>query len=400
MPRRIVIVGASLAGLRAAEALRSDGFDGEVVLVGAERHLPYDRPPLSKELLLGTTTVDDLRYRPPERFAELDIELRLGVAATELDARDRTLRVGADQIHYDDLVLATGCAARRLPDLEGPAGVHVLRTIDDAVALRTELVAGARLCVVGAGFIGAEVASSARSLGVEVTVLEALPRPLERAVGPHLAEVFAGLHGDGGTTLRCGVSVAGIEGGDRVSGVRLADGTAVPADVVLVGAGAVPATGWLTGSGIELGNGIVCDAALRTSVPRVVAAGDLVEWDNELFGERMRVEHWTNAGEQGAAAAKTLLVGAAAEPYRGVPYFWSEQYGVRIQLAGRPTSADVVDVVAGALADRRFVAVYRRGDRLRAVLAIDMPRPFTRGRAALMRGSSVDDATAAIVAAL
>lgn len=295
---RLVVVGASLAGLRAVEAARKAGFPGEITLVGGEEHLPYDRPPLSKAFL------DDPDAEPPVYRTDtylrddLGVRLRLGAPATAVDSDRRVVQVGGAEVPYTWLVIATGAQARTLPGTEGLAGVHALRTLDDAVAIRAALDAGARTVVVGAGFIGSEVASGARKRGLPATIVEALPTPLIRAVGEEMGAACASLHEANGTDLRCGVGVESIEGDGAVERVRLSDGTVLPADLVVVGIGADPATGWLAGSGIEIDNGVVCDAGLAASKPGVFAAGDVARWHNPLFDRSMRLEHWTSAAEQ------------------------------------------------------------------------------------------------------
>ena len=299
----MVVVGGSLAGLRAIETLRNEGFEGRVTLIGAETRQPYDRPPLSKKVLAGEWEPERIALRRDGDLGSLDVDARLGRTATGLDVDERVVTVDdGERVPYDGLVIATGATVRRLPDQPELDGVYMLRTLDDCLALRAALTAGSpRVVVVGAGFIGAEVAATARGLGCEVTVLEALPVPLARALGPRMGLACAELHGDHGVELRLGVGVAAIEGTARVEQVRLTDGSVVPADVVVVGIGVAPATGWLEGSGLELRDGVVCDATLAAGPPGVYAAGDVCRWPNALFDEEMRVEHWTNAAEQGAA---------------------------------------------------------------------------------------------------
>src|SRR5581483_3996229 len=284
---------------------------------------------------------------------------------------------------------------RRLPGTEGLAGVHVLRTLEECLALRAELETAGRVCVVGAGFIGAEVAASARVRGVEVTVLEALPAPLARAFPSELGAACAALHLDQGVDLRCGVTVAGFEGDGRVTGVRLGDGTVIDADVVVVGIGVVPETGWLESSGLTLDNGVVCDSTCATSAPGVVAAGDIARWPNNLFGETMRVEHWSNAVEQGAAAARRLLAGPGeAAEFAPVPYFWSDQYDAKIQFLGRCCPTDEVRIVNGSVDERKFVALFGRDGRLVGALAFSRPRLLMAYRKLLAAKTSFEDALA------
>lgn len=380
---RIVVVGASLAGLRAVETLRGEGYGGRLTLVGAEPRLPYDRPPLSKELLAGTMTAEETLLRPPDDYATLDVDLRLGTRATGLDLAGRTVVLDGDgeRLSFDGLVIATGASPRRLrAPGPGPAldGVHVLRTLDDALAIAAELERGPRVVVVGAGFIGSEVAATCRQRGLDdVTVLETLPVPLARAVGPEMGEMLGNLHRDHGVTVRTNTGVAGFEGGNRVERVVLTDGSTIDADLVVVGVGVAPATGWLEGSGVALDDGVVCDEFCRAA-PGVVAAGDVARWRNPLFGV-MRVEHWTNATEQGEAAAQTLL-GRRTEPFASVPYVWSEQYGLKIEYVGHSRPGDRVTVVDGSVHERRFVAVYERDRRVVAALGIGRPRLLMKYR--------------------
>lgn len=369
--RTVAVVGGSLAGLNAARALRTQGFDGRIVLIGAEEHFPYDRPPLSKEFLAGRVELSEIALST-DSDADLDIEWCLGTPAAQLDrAGSRVVLASGREVPADGVVVATGARARALPG--SPAGVHTLRTAEDAVALREELVPEARLVVIGAGFIGAEVASTARELGAVVTVVEMADVPLTHALGAHLGAVCAGLHNDNGVHLITGVEVAGFAGHDRVREVRLADGRTLPADVVVVGIGAVPNVEWLEGSGIELDHrGVHTDGAGATNVAEVVAAGDCT------FANGVRQEHWTNAALQPAAAVATLLGRAA--PAARPPYFWSDQYGARLQFAGRCRPGDPVEIIEGDVDARRFVAGYRREGALVAVFAMDEPRLFGKWR--------------------
>ncbi|MFT4262242.1 MAG: FAD-dependent oxidoreductase [Nocardioides sp.] len=370
---RLVVVGASLAGLRAAEAARKTGFTGSVTLVGAESHLPYDRPPLSKAFLEPGDEDPALPFFRDESFFrdELGIELVLGEPASALDTERRVVRVGEREIPYDGLVIATGSTPRQLPGSEGLSGVYSLRTLDDALAVRSALEKGARTVVIGAGFIGSEVASGAKKRGVEVTVLEALPTPLVRATGEAMGQAIASLHDRNGTTLRCGVGVSRLEGEGKVERVVLDDGSTIDADLVVVGIGIVPATAWLAGSGVPCENGVVCDETLWTGVPGVYAAGDVASWLNPTMGERQRMENWTAAAEQGAAAARNAIDPANAKPYGTVPYFWSDWYDSRIQFVGSPDAEEVLVVEGTPGESARWVALYRRGDRLVGALTLN-----------------------------
>ena len=393
--RAVTIVGASLAGLNAAEALRRDGFDGPVTLIGAESRLPYDRPPLSKQVLAGDWEPERAALTDSEELASDEIEARLGLRATalDLDARELTLHTG-ETVAFDGLVIATGARCRTMPGTEGLGGVHVLRSLDDCLALRGDLEAvPQRVVVVGAGFIGAEVAATARGRGLEVTVVEALPTPLSRVLGDEMGRVCAEVHRDHGVDLRTGVGVDRIEGDRRVERVALTDGSIIDADVVVVGIGVVPNTEWLDGSGLQVGDGVLCDASCLAA-ERVTAAGDVARWPNQLFGETMRVEHWDNAAAQGAHAARRLL-NPETGPFTPVPWFWSDQYDRKIQLAGRVRPDDEVRVVNGSLEERRFAAVYGRAGRIVGVLGFNRPRHVMRYRALIEQGASFDMALAA-----
>lgn len=385
---RFVVVGASLAGLRAVEAARKAGHEGSITLIGAEAHLPYDRPPLSKAYLdpAGEEGPESPIFRGEEVFADdLDVELMLGQAATGLDVARKVVLVGDREVPYDGLVIATGASARTLAGTEHLAGVHPLRTLDDAVAVRAGLEAGARIVVIGAGFIGSEIASSARKRGLEVTVIEALLSPLVRAAGTAMGPVIAALHARNGTRLLCGVGVRTLTGTDRVESVVLEDGTELPADLVIVGIGASPAVGWLEGSGLTLDNGIVCDETLSTGVEGVYAAGDVANWTNPTLGRRQRLEHWTSAAEQGAVAARNALNPADAKPYGTVPYFWSDWYDSRIQFVGSPDADEVVVVDGDVDVDRRWVALYRQDDRIIGALTLNGQSEIMKYRGLIMK---------------
>ena len=392
--RQLVIVGASLAGLRAAEALRQQGYEGRLSLVGAEPHLPYDRPPLSKEILQGTWAPEKASLVRGSSLDDLDLDLRLGRRAVALDVRAKQIELddGA-HLSWDGVVIATGTTPRRLTGMRDLDGLYTLRTLDECLAIRADLGRSPRVVVVGAGFIGAEVAASCRSRGLEVTMIEALPVPLEQVVGPDVGRALAAYHCDQGVDLRCGASVEGFEGGARVERVRLADGTSVAADVVVVGIGVTPATDWLEGSGVEIDDGVLCDETCATSVPGVVAAGDVARWYNPSFDQRMRVEHWTNAGEQGRAAALRLLAGDAnAEPFASIPFFWSDQYDLKIQSAGLLTGSDESKVVHGSLEEQRFLALYARKGRFVGALAFNEPRRLMGCRRKLRENLSWEEA--------
>jgi NADPH-dependent 2,4-dienoyl-CoA reductase/sulfur reductase-like enzyme len=399
--RTVVVVGASLAGLSAARSLRKRGYDGRLVVIGDEPHRPYDRPPLSKEFLAGGVGEADLALETDDE--DLHAEWLLGARATGLDRAHRAVRLAdGREVRADGIVIATGAAARILPGTDGLAGVHTLRTLDDARALRDELARGGRLVVIGGGFIGAEVASTAYALGLDVTVVEAAPTPLAGPLGESMGGIVSALHADHGVRLLCGVGVKGLSGdersemgvppdgvGGRVEAVLLEDGRSIPADIVVVGVGARPCVEWLEGSGVVLDNGVKCGADGRTSLAGVVAVGDCASWYDPHAGIHRRVEHWTGARERPDAAVATLLSSGAAEP--GVPrppYFWSDQYGVKIQFVGHSAGADSVTVEEGAPGDRSFLAVYRRGGHPVAVLAMNQPRLFMRWRKQLSAATS------------
>ncbi|HEY8094235.1 MAG TPA: FAD-dependent oxidoreductase [Acidimicrobiales bacterium] len=392
-----VVVGASLAGLRAVETLRTDGFEGTITLVGAEDRLPYDRPPLSKKVLSGEWDPERIALRKDGELDMLDVDARLGVRAERLDVAARRIHLSDGTVlGFQGLIIATGAAVRRLPGEPDLAGIFTLRTLDDCLALRAALTAGSpRVVVIGAGFIGAEVAATARGLGCDVTIVEAMPVPLARALGPRMGMACAELHRDHGVALRLGVGVDALDGTGHVERVVLADGTVLEADVVVVGVGVEPATGWLQGSGLELRDGVVCDPTLAAGPPGVYAAGDLCRWPNRLFAEEMRVEHWTNAAEQGAQAARNLMAtaaGRAGAPYAPVPFFWSDQYGARLQFLGRAGPDDEVRVVNGSIEERAFVALYGRGGRLRGVLGLSRPKVVMGFQKLLAAGISWEDA--------
>ncbi|MGW5863565.1 NAD(P)/FAD-dependent oxidoreductase [Streptomyces sp. NPDC055239] len=377
--RTITVVGASLAGLYAARELRAQGYDGRLVIIGDEPHPPYDRPPLSKDFLIGKADEAQLALSDDEESDELAAEWLLGVRARGLDPRGRTVLLDDGRtIASDGVVIATGASARRLP---GPSlsGVHTLRTLDDARALRGELTGGPRrVVVIGGGFIGAETASSCAALGHDVTVVEAAPLPLLPQLGADMAAVCAGLHARGGAELVTGTGVAALRGDTAVRGVELADGRLLPADVVVVGIGATPNTAWLAGSTLALADGVLCDDGCVTATPHVVAVGDVARVGGA------RAEHWTSATEQPRVAVRNLLAGHTAEAVRPLPYFWSDQYGSRIQFAGRRRADDTVRLIEGSPEEGSFLAAYERDGHTTAVLAMDRPRPFMRMRRGLL----------------
>lgn len=395
-PRSVVVVGASLAGLSSARALRTLGFDGPLTLVGDEPHPPYDRPPLSKEFLAGRADRGDIRLGVPEDD-QLELRQVLGVAAVGLDRGEgAVLLADGERLPADGVVLATGAAPRDLP-LPGPRrGVHVLRTVDDAEGLRAQLQPGARLVVVGGGFVGTEVATTAANVGVDVTVVEAGPVPLVRQLGPEVAAAIAARYACAGITLRCGHTPVRLLGHDRVEGLGFDDATVLPADIVLISVGATPRTGWLADSGLRLEDGVRCDATGATGLPGVVAVGDCAHWAGPQDGVAgHRHEHWTSAVEQAGIAAARLL-GATPARRTSPPYVWSHMLGVRIQVGGSLAGAEL-HVVEGAdprLAETwcapapRGAAVAVREGTVVGALAVDAPRPFGRWRRRI--GSAFD----------
>ncbi|MFJ9848355.1 NAD(P)/FAD-dependent oxidoreductase [Streptomyces sp. NPDC101150] len=386
--RPIAVVGASAAGLAAAEALRRFGWSGPLTLIGDEPHLPYDRPPLSKQLLHGAWEPDRLLLRTTEQLAPLDLELRLGTRATGLDAATRTLTLDGEHLACAGVIIATGVTARTLPGAENIAGVHTLRTLDDALALRARLTGtGRRLVIVGNGVLGCEAAAVARELGHDVTLVGIDAIPMAAAVGTEIGELLAEEHRARGVTLHTG-AVDGFETtGGRVTGVRLADSTLLPADTVLVAIGSTPAVGWLGDDpALDTTDGLRCDAYCAAA-PGVYAAGDVARWDHPVHGRPLRFEHRTNASEQGMAAARNLLAELAAEgtegagngeaqerrPFAPVPYFWSDQYAIKLQAYGLTTGADRVETTVLDRAERRTVALYGRDGNAVGVLTTGLP---------------------------
>lgn len=370
--REVVVVGAGVAGVRAAETLRHEGYDGALTVVGDERHAPYHRPPLSKKLLTGEIHRAGIDMAP--QF-ELDARVLRGASAVGLDDESRTVHVrDGDRdlsLRFDGLVIASGAAPREWPGGPVPDGVMMLRTVDDCLAIRKRLASRPRVVVVGGGFIGVEVAATCRSLGLKVTLVQRGSSPLLSALGGELAPHWADLHRQHGVDLRLDVGVDSFVGRRRVKAVRLTDGSKVAADLVVIGLGVTPATDWLTGSAVRIDDGVLCDATgAAEGVSDVVAAGDVARWWHPLYDRHLRIEHWDSANRQGEAAARTLLAGAErADTYDEVPYFWSDQYDVKLQMLGLPTDHDTVEVIEGDLDDWEFVAAYGRGGRTVAVLS-------------------------------
>ena len=352
----VVVVGASAAGLTTVEALRSDGFDGELTLIGAEAHLPYDRPPLSKAVLKGDRDESGLALLPADRWPGLEVDLRLGIAATGLDTERRIVTLAdGETVTYDRLVIATGARPRRLPlglddHRSGDQSVHLFRTVDDAERLREQARSARRVLIIGAGYLGTEIAASLTQQGVSVVLVDPAPGPLA-ALGPELSSMIAELHRDHGVDLRCGVAVTGFESHPEGRLARLSDGSTVITDCVVAAVGAEPVTDWLIGSGLDLSDGVVCDSRLRAA-PDVYAAGDVAAWPDPDGGRTIRVEHRMNATEQAIRVARNLL--GADEPYAPTPYFWTDQYDLKLQSYGIFRPEDPRQVVAGGLAERRL----------------------------------------------
>lgn len=373
-PGRIAIVGASLAGLRTAEFLRRGGFEGALCLIGDEPHLPYDRPPLSKQVLRGEWGPDRLPLRR-RGYDSLALDMRLGCRAVSLNVAEREIPLSTgERVPFDRLVIATGGQPRRLPGQPTLEGLFVLRTLDDALGIRSALRRASRVAVIGAGFIGAEVAASARDMGLDVVMVEALEAPLAKSLGPRVGRVLQRLHERRGVKVHCGRLVADVEGEKRIRALSLDDGTQIECDVVVVGIGVSPCVSWLEGSGIALGDGVMCDETCETNVPGVFAAGDVASWYNPLFEERMRVEHWTHAVEQARHVAQAI-VAAPGEvgPFATVPMFWSDQYDLKIQGVGRPRATDELVLTGGDEAEDHPIALYGRDGRLVGAVAFNRP---------------------------
>ncbi len=382
----IVIVGGGQAAARTAEQLRKSGYQGPVAIVSAEKHLPYDRPPLSKDVLHDTGKgLHDVLLRPAEFYDDNDIALVLGTAAQSLDTAARTVTLTDDRVlDYDELVIATGLEPKRIPSLD-LAGVRVLRSFDEALALREHATSARRAVIVGAGFIGCEVAASLRTLGVEVALVEPQPTPLAAVLGERIGELVARVHRAEGVDVRTGVGVAAVRGDTEVSAVELTDGTVLDADLVVVGIGSRPATDWLVGSGVALDNGVLCDEVGRTSEPHVWALGDVASW-RDARGHQIRVEHWSNVADQARVMVPSML-GQEPPEVVAVPYFWSDQYDVKIQCLGEPSPDDIVHVTEDD--GRKFLAYYERDGVLVAVVGGGMPGKVMKARAKIAAGAPI-----------
>jgi 3-phenylpropionate/trans-cinnamate dioxygenase ferredoxin reductase subunit len=370
--RRVVVVGAGVAGLTAVDTLRRRGFEGSLAVLGAEPHQPYDRPPLSKQVLSSGWEIDRITLRVSAELTAAGADWHLEESASGLDLDGRVvLTTKGRALPWDGLVIASGARPRRLPFGHEFPNVHLLRTIDDARALRSAFAVSRSVVVVGAGFLGCEVAAAARTAGLAVTLVDSLSAPMERHLGGILGRELGAVHAERGVRLAMDVGVVAIEGGRRAERVVLGDGTELDTDLVVVAIGCQPDVAWLEGSGLPIGDGVLCDSTLRV-VPGVVAAGDVASWLNPAFGRRMRVEHRTNAAEQGAAAALTLLGGT--DDFAPLPYFWSDQFDVRLHVHGDVGGGGRMEVVAGSMAERRFAALFHSADGPVASLTWNLPK--------------------------
>jgi 3-phenylpropionate/trans-cinnamate dioxygenase ferredoxin reductase subunit len=387
MTKRIVIVGGGLAAARTAEQLRRSEFDGAITIVSDEVHLPYDRPPLSKQVLQGE--LDDTVLKPREFYEENDITLLLGSAARTLDTAGQTVTVESGAtLEYDELVIATGLVPRRIPSFPDLPGIHVLRSFDESMALREEAGSARRAVIVGAGFIGCEVAASLRGLGVDVVMVEPQPEPLASVLGEQIGALISRLHRAQGVDLRTAVGVDAVVGEGRVEKVVLTDGTEVDTDLVVVGIGSRPATDWLDGTGVEVDNGVVCDRVGRTSVEHVWALGDVASWQ-DVTGHQARVEHWSNVAEQARVLVPAMLGKDVPTDLVVVPYFWSDQYDVKIQCLGEPEADDTVHVVSDD--GRKFLAYYERDGVVAGVVGGGMPGAVMKTRGKIAAGAPIAD---------
>ena len=379
-------MGGGLAAARTAEQLRRSEYTGPVTIVSDEVHLPYDRPPLSKEVL--RKEVDDTALKPREWYDENNITLRLGSAAARLDTDGQTVTLDdGTAVAYDELVIATGLVPRRIPALPDLEGIRVLRSLDESLALREHASAARHAVVVGAGFIGCEVAASLRSVGVDVVLVEPQPQPLAAVLGEQIGGLVARLHRDEGVDVRLGVGVTEVRGEGHVDTVVLTDGTELPADLVVIGIGSRPATEWLDGSGIDVDNGVLCDEAGRTSVPNVWALGDVASWRDPL-GHQARVEHWSNVADQARVVVPAML-GQEVPDITVVPYFWSDQYDVKIQCLGEPQATDIVHLVEDD--GRKFLAYYERDGVLVGVVGGGLPGKVMKVRAKIAAGVPISE---------
>jgi NADPH-dependent 2,4-dienoyl-CoA reductase/sulfur reductase-like enzyme len=382
----VVIVGGGLAAARTAEQLRRSEYSGAITIVSDEDHLPYDRPPLSKEVLRAET--DDVTLKPAEFYAENNITMLLGNGAKSVDTEAKTLTLADGvQLPYDELIIATGLVPRRIRSFPDLPGIHVLRNFDESLKLRQEAGTARRAVVVGAGFIGCEVAASLRKMGVEVVLVEPQPSPLASVLGTQIGDLVTRLHRAEGVDVRCGIGVSEVSGDDRVRKVTLGDGTELDADLVIVGIGSHPATEWLDGSGLEIDNGVVCDEVGRASAPHVWAIGDVASWRDHVGGQ-VRVEHWSNVADQARVLVPTLLGGEPSAAV-SVPYFWSDQYDVKIQALGEPEATDTVHIVEDD--GRKFLAYYERDGVVVGVVGGGFPGKVMKVRSKIAAGAPIAD---------
>lgn len=389
----IAVVGTSLAGLRAIETLRREGYEGKILAIGEEPHVPYDRPPLSKQFLKGEWDAEKIVLRHSLE-GDSGIEWRLGTRATALDCEAKTLRLeGGESIAFDGLIIATGAEARNFPNAPELDGIFLLRSLDDANALRAALEKSPRVAVIGAGFIGMEVAATCRERGLDVTVVESLETPLIRGLGKVLGEHVASVFRGHGVDLRCGVGVTGFVGEGAVRGLALEDGSEVPCEAVVIGIGASPGTSWLESSSLTIEGGVVCDESCLAA-PDIVVAGDVARWRDVHTGQHTRVEHWTNAVEQSVHAARRLLKGPEVGAFVHVPYVWSDQFELRIQIAGEVRDGDEMTIGLGTLEEGRCLVLFGREGKLTGAVGFKRPRQLNEFRNLIGEGISWDDAVA------
>jgi 3-phenylpropionate/trans-cinnamate dioxygenase ferredoxin reductase component len=389
MPEVFVVVGSSLAGGTAAATLREEGFDGRVILIGEEPQAPYERPPLSKEYLRGEQPFEDALVRPRDFYASNDIDTLFGTRATRLNPVDKTIELsGSDRVRYDKVLIATGSRNRRLPipglDLEG---VYGLRTVEDCDRIRGEIRPGRRAAVVGMGFIGSEIASSLRQLGVEVVVIEAGKVPLHRVLGEEVGRIMEHIHRDHGVDMIFEEQVSGFEGRGRVERIVTQSGRRIECDFAVVGVGVEPVVDVVMGSGIEVDNGLVVDEYCRTNAEGVFAAGDVTNHYHPIFKQRMRVEHWHNALNQGAAAARNMI--GMGSVYDGIHWFWSDQYDYNLQYVGFHKDWDKL-VVRGSLENRDFIAFYVKDGLIAAAIGMNRGRDIRRATALIKARAAVE----------
>jgi NADPH-dependent 2,4-dienoyl-CoA reductase/sulfur reductase-like enzyme len=384
-----VIIGGGLAAVRTAEQLRRNDYTDPITIVGAEAHPPYDRPPLSKEMLQReAVTAADVALKPAPFYEQHRIGLRLGSAARTLDTAARTVTLADGAVlGYDRLVIATGLVPNRIPSFADLDGIHVLRSFDDCLALRRRAAGARRAVVVGAGFIGCEVSASLRGAGMQVVLVEPQATPLASVLGEQVGALITRLHRTEGVEVCTGAQVASVSGTDGVESVTLSDGSVLAADLVVVGIGSRPACDWLTGSEVAVADGVVCDAVGRTSAQDVWAIGDVASW-RDASGAQARVEHWSNVAEQARTLVSAML-NLDAVASAGVPYFWSDQYDIKIQCLGHPRTSDTVHLAEDD--GRRFLAYYERGGVLAAVVAAGIPEPIRTARGKIAAGAPISE---------